>query len=170
MKTRIVNVRALPRQGGFDSFCRGGHRWPSTGKTVTVTEELYRVLKSERMLAIDLDPERHPETDEIMNLEDGVVEHVDNFCGDREWNAGRALRAENELMEKQLENLEARRKNAALKRELARAQADAAADEAEAERFEAELKAREAAKLDAKPVDGDPKGDGKPEKDPKKPK
>ena len=127
MKTRIVFVRAVPRQG-HKMFCRGGHRWPEAGRLVVVTEELLSVLKAERMLAVDLEPmldgEQQPEA--------GVLEYLDNRFDDRAWNASAAARAQNEQLRAEKAALEALAENEVLKKQVEEMRARVASLEAPA--------------------------------------
>jgi hypothetical protein len=109
MKTRIVGVRALPREK-FDAFYRGGHRWPVAGRTVEVTDELFAVLRRELFLSVDLEPEGEPET--------GVLSLIDNFCGDRAHNAQAETREKMKALEAEKASLEAAAKVAALEAEV----------------------------------------------------
>lgn len=133
-KTRLVGVRALPRQG-FDYFNRGGHRWPvgespvpkadgklrfpPGGRTVRVTDRLLAVLRKEPMLSVDLEPSGDPETD--------ALDLIDNFCGDRAHNDGFATREALKALEAEKAILENAAKVAALKAEIAALRAKASA-------------------------------------------
>lgn len=127
MDNRVVTVRAMPRPG-YPAFWRGGHRWPSEGRTVCVTPELLKVLRSESLLSVDLEPESGPEA--------GVLELVDNFCGDREHNASAGVREENERLVARAKVLEAAAENERLRAHIARLEREAA--EREHERLQRE--------------------------------
>lgn len=49
---QLVSVRAFERRG-FEGFCRGGRRWPSSEPALAlVTPALFKILDGERMLAV----------------------------------------------------------------------------------------------------------------------
>lgn len=110
---RIVNVRALPRPG-FNCFFRGGHRWPEDGRTVEVTDELFKVLRAEKMLAVET-----PSDEDEAKLEDKVLGLNIEYCSDPEHNATRGAREENVKLKAQLEAQSVLLENERLKAALA---------------------------------------------------
>ena len=78
-----LTVRAMPREG-FDRFFRGGHMWPTAGRTVQVTDALYAVLMEEDKLAKD--PARGEPEAEVLDLIDNRAHY------DHAWNASRSTR------------------------------------------------------------------------------
>ena len=140
MSYKTVSVRALPRRG-FSAFFRGGHRWPETGRVVNVSEELYRVLRAEPMVAVEPHDGASPE--------DGALELVDNYAGDREHNASASVREENARLHARAKVLEAAAENERLRARIAELEREAAQREHERLQREQEaiLLARETASL-----------------------
>lgn len=111
MANRVVNVRAA----AGDQFCRGGHRFPGApGRTVRVTPELLAILKAEKQLAVDLEPE------DADRAEPDVLEYESNMVAyDHEHNAARESLLQNAELKRRKLNLEAMAENKRLQEEIA---------------------------------------------------
>lgn len=130
----LVSVRAFERQG-FDGFFRGGVKWPDTGRLAFVSGPLLAVLRSEKRLAVDTDPELPEEFDES---------DVDRFDLPPATDIDEGARAADEAkrIDRQIEEENARLNVAKKRAELEklrqkRIQAEKAAGQAEAEKAEA---------------------------------
>lgn len=116
MSTVVVSVRSFPRPG-YDGFCRGGRRWPTTPTLVRVTPALLDVLRREPLLAVDTGPSTQnvdPET--LDTLDVPVQPYID--AGAQALDAARKLDAEIAVLQAQLELEEKRRKAEALRAQL----------------------------------------------------
>lgn len=63
-----VKVSAVRPDGDNLSFHRGGHGFPTKGRVVLVEKDLLDVLKKEKMLHVELDPEDDVEPGEPLKL------------------------------------------------------------------------------------------------------
>lgn len=90
MKTVFVRANAIePGKEGY--FFRGGHRFSTAGRTVEVTPELYKVLRSESRLAVMIPEEDGPPVEN----EGKPLDVIDNRVAyDHEWNESRQAREE----------------------------------------------------------------------------
>lgn len=128
---RTVHVRAVPREG-HKHFCRGGHRFPTAGRTVTISDELYAVLRREELLAVEPADDRVPEPEPL--------ELNDNRFDDRAHNASAAARESVERLKAEKAALEAQGEAERLRKEVDDLKAQLAAKAAKAEKPKADTK------------------------------
>lgn len=161
MEHQIFTVRAFPRQG-FDCFFRGGHKWPVDGRTVFITEALYKVLRKERNLAVET-----PSEEDAAKVEPVPLDLVDNFCSDREHNDTREAREENSKLKAKLEVQTIAEENERLREALsdseelreARLEHARLVQEIELRRLRAEAEAMKRELEQPSQPDANPKGD-----------
>ncbi len=106
---RKVFVRSEPADG-LDSFFRGGHAWPRSGRLVNVSEDLYKLLKKSARISVDNEP------DVEMQVEAEPLELISH----RKDGANPAIEAETEnaKLNKEIARLDREAENAKLRAEL----------------------------------------------------
>lgn len=115
--SQVVSVRSFPRRG-YDGFCRGGRRWPTTPTLVRVTPALLEILKAEPLLAVDTGPSTAGvDVDALEERDVPIQPYID--AGAQALEAASKVDAEIAVLQAQLELEEKRRKAEALRSQLA---------------------------------------------------